>query len=704
MKKSLIVKQDGLKECGAASLLSIIRYYNGNISISRLIELTETDNQGTSFYNLKKAGISIGLEAIGYKVEEFDNLKEIKKPFICQFINNNYEHFVAVYKVNKDKVIIMDPAFGEKKLTKEEFCNLWTSYIMIFSPQKKLVQYKEKKYLNKIIEEVIKSNKTIVLGILTLSIIFSIISFMCTMYFEIVLDFLLETTINNLLAITFIFSCLYLLRSITNFFRNELLIILNQKLDCSSFLYTFQRILLLPYSYYKNRTTGEIISRINDLIYVKNILNKIILTVCLDTLICIGCSMILFIKNKLLFSILLITILIYVILYLLFKPRLKKYTEITQENSAQINSFLTETISGFETIKNMHLESIINNKLETIYLNALNDNFQYENISNLEIFMKDIITYIGILLVHFIGFTLVMRQEISIGNFLTMSFLTNYMIDPIKNILDLNKEYYYATNSIKRANNMLEIESENLEKKSNYSLKGNILLNNLNFSYKTDSLTLNNINLKIEANEKVMILGQSGSGKSTIIKLILKYYEANRNNIYLDEFDINDLTISNIREQISCITQNEILFNDTIRNNIIMGRKINEEEFQEVVKLTHINDFTKNLFLGLDTNLEENGLNLSGGERQRIILARMLLKKSKIIIIDEGLNAIDINLERIILKNIFLKYQDKTIVVVSHRTENQDLFEHIILMENGRIKKDLKYRGGIYDRQIYNTK
>ena len=135
-----------------------------------------------------------------------------------------------------------------------------------------------------------------------------------------------------------------------------------------------------------------------------------------------------------------------------------------------------------------------------------------------------------------------------------------------------------------------------------------------------------------------------------------------------------------------------------------MGRKINEEEFQEVVKLTHINDFTKNLFLGLDTNLEENGLNLSGGERQRIILARMLLKKSKIIIIDEGLNAIDINLERIILKNIFLKYQDKTIVVVSHRTENQDLFKQKILMENGRIKKDLKYRGGIYDRQIYNTK
>ena len=394
MKKSLIVLQDGYKECGAASLLSIIRYYKGNISMSRLLELTGTDKQGTNFYNLKKASEEIGLEAIGYQVDNIEKLFEVKEPFICQIISNNYEHFVVVYEITNNKIIIMDPASGKRKIQINEFEKIWTSYIMIFSPARKLIMYKEKKYFNNIIIETLKKNKAIVLDILILSIIFAIISFISTLYFEIILNFVLDTTEKNLLAITMIFSILFLFKCITNFFRNELLICLNQKIDCNCFLHTFRKILLLPYSYYKNRPTGEIISKINDLIYVKNILNKIILTVCLDLLICISCSIILLIRNKELFLLLLIIIIIYVLLFYLFKSKLKSFTEIIQENSAKLNSYLIETISGFETVKNMHLESAVNNKIENLYLNALSDNFQYENISNLEIFMKDIVTSI----------------------------------------------------------------------------------------------------------------------------------------------------------------------------------------------------------------------------------------------------------------------------------------------------------------------
>ena len=245
MKKSLIVKQDGYKECGAASLLSIIRYYHGNISIARLVEMTNTNIEGTNFYQLKLAAEEIGLETIGYQVDNFNSLKEIKKPFICQLINNHYEHFVVVYEIKRNKIIVMDPAVGEKNMTIEEFKLQWTSHIMIFSPKKKLVSLKEKKYLNKIIINTLKSNKRIVIDILILSIIFTIVSFICTLYFEIVLDYILDTVYSNLLIITFIFSILFIIKCLTNFFRNELLIYLNQKIDCSCFTNTFQRILLL---------------------------------------------------------------------------------------------------------------------------------------------------------------------------------------------------------------------------------------------------------------------------------------------------------------------------------------------------------------------------------------------------------------------------------------------------------------------------
>ena len=698
MKKSLIVLQDGYKECGAASLLSIIRYYHGNIPITRLTELTQTTTDGTSFYNLKLAAEELGLEAIGYKTDKITNLKEINKPFICQLINNNYEHFTVVYEVKKAKIIMMDPAKGECVLTEEEFMKKWTGYIMIFSPKKKLNNYKDEKYLNKIIVETLKKNKRILLDITLLSIVFMLVSLIYTKYLEIALEYIIGTTVNNLVAITFVFAILLLIKCITNFFRNELLIYLNQKMDCSILLNTFKKILLLPYNYYKNKTTGEIVSRINDLIYVKNILNKIILTVCLDSIILICFSIILFINYSKLFPLLVIIILIYIIVFYLFKRTLKNYTEKNQINSAKLNSYLIETINGFETIKNMNLESITNKKLEKTYINILNHYFEYENIANLELLIKEIVSMIGLLLLEFLGLTLVMKNKMTFGNLLTFTFLTNYVLDPIRNILDLNKEYFYAENAINRANHLFEVESEDLSKKTHFKLKGDIIFNHLTYGYTIDHNILKDITLKINAGEKVMILGNSGSGKSTILKLLLKYYFPNRDSIYLDKIDLNDFSISDIREQIACVSQNELIFNDTIKNNITVNRNITESDFQEMVQLTYVNEIVKNLFLGYDTKLEENGQNISGGQKQRIVLARMLLKPSKIVLIDEGLNAIDINLERKILKNIFSKYKEKTFIIVSHRIENIDLFHRVIELDSGFMKQNIhKEKGQNYD-------
>lgn len=689
MKKHLIVKQDGFKECGAASLLSIIRYYGGNISINKLVEMTNTDKSGTNFYCLKEAAFQIGLEAIGYKVDDINNLLSLNIPFICQLINNNYEHFVVVYKFQKNKVIMMDPAIGERIITIDEFSKMWTSYIMIFKPIKKLVFFQDKKYLNKIIIETLVNNKVIVITILFCSIIFTLTSIIYTLYFQIVLDYVLGTEIHNLIIITFFFASLILIKCISSFFRNELLIFFNQKLDCSIFLNIFKKILLLPYSYYKNKTTGEITSRINDLMYVKNIINKIIITAFLDIIIIILSGIILISINPLLFLLLIIIMIIYLIILYIFRPVLKNYIDKFQNNNSLIESYLIESINGFETIKNMSNEDNVIYKMESLYTKALNDSFTYDNISNLEIFIKDIVYLIGILLINFLGFTFVFENKLSLGTFLTFTLLTNYFIDPIKNIIDLSKEYYYAVNAIKRVNNLLDIESIDLSTRTNHIIKGNIKLNNLTFSYNGEKNILNNLNLEINDYERVIILGNSGSGKSTIFKLLLKYYKVDRNMFYLNNIDINDLSLYDVRSNITCFSQNEILYNDTIKNNIIMDRNISDDEFLKVCKLTYVDDFVKDMFLGYDTRLEENGLNLSGGQRQRIMLARTLLKKAKIILIDEGLNAVDINLERKILKNIFREYQECTIIVISHRYENLDLFNRVIHIDNGIIKNEL---------------
>ena len=693
MQKKLIVKQDGFKECGAACLLSIIRYYQGNIPINKLIELTRTNKEGTTFYNLKNTAEKIGLETKAFKIENKDILlfNQIKKPSICQIIKNNYTHFIVIYKIEKEKVIVMDPASGFKRIKIEEFKQIWTGNILIFSKKSDIPYIKEDKYLNKIIKETIIKNKSIVLNITIISIIFTILSCFYTMYFRLIIDNIIYNTPNKLTIITIIFGLILIIRLITNYTRNTLLIYINEKIDCNIFINSFKKVLLLPYSYYKNKTTGEIISRINDLTYIRNILSKIILTVFLDLILSLICGIILLFINKTMFILLIITILIYIISFYLFKPILKKYTNINQENNALINSNMIELINGFETIKNLNIEKIMNNKIDSLYADSINMNTKYEHIINLEIFIKDLITYINILIIEFIGFNLVRKNLLTIGSLITYTTLIAYFIEPIRNTIDLNKEYYYALNALKRANNLFDIESTDLITKTNYAIKGNIKINNLSYSYNDYTNVLDNININIKKGEKILLLGNSGSGKSTIFKILSKYYTPKRNTIYLDNTDINDISITNIKNNITMISQEEIILNDTIKNNIIINRKIKDKDFQNICKITCIDKIVKNMFLGYNTKLEENGQNISGGQRQRIILARALLKPANIILIDEGLNAVDINLERIILKNIFKYFKNKTIIIISHRTENMDLYDRVIKLEKGKIKEDIKY-------------
>ena len=700
MKKKLIVKQDGYKECGISCLLSIIRYFGGNISINKLAELTHTNKKGTTFYNLKVAASKFGIESEAFKIYDktIDNLKKIILPSICQIIDDNYEHFIVLYHVDNNYVIVMDPARGKRKIAISIFLEMWTGYVISFIRTKSIPYIEDKKFLNNIIISFFIKNKGIVLNIVFFSILFTITSSFYAMYGGMVIDYFLATSKNGLFIITVVFLIILIIKSILFYVRNKLLIYLNQRLDCTIFLSSFQKILLLPYSYYKSRTTGEVLTRINDLEYVKNMLSKIVLTLVLDLFVSFICAIILLRINVLMFILLLVTILIYIFIFLLFGPIIKKYTDINQENTAKINSLLIEIINGYGTIKNLNLESVMNEKMSSLYVKSLRAFSIYDNINNWELFFKDFITYIGLLFIEFVGFNYVFDNILTTGQIVIFISLVTYFITPIRDIIDLNKEYFYAINSLKRANNLMDIESVNLDMKTNFDIKGNIKINNLTYSYDDYTKILKDITLDINMGEKVLILGDSGSGKSTIIKLLAKYYGVNRDSIYLDDVDINDISVSNLRDNLTIILQDEVLFTDTIKNNIVIGRRIDDSEFSDVCKLLYIDQVVKDKYLGYNTKLEENGCNLSGGQRQRIILARALLKKGNIILIDEGLNAIDINLERKILKNIFDRYRNKTIIIVSHRLENMDLYDIVIELRNGYINSfKRKTQGAFYN-------
>ncbi|MGN1311807.1 MAG: peptidase domain-containing ABC transporter [Bacilli bacterium] len=687
MKKDLIVIQDGAKDCGASCLLSIIRYYGGNISKEKLIDMTKTTKDGTTFFGISSAAESLGLTTKSYKVDDIDKIKKIIPPILCQINNNGYNHFIIIYKIYNNRLLIMDPSKGKEVIDLFDFNNIWTGYIMLFEKSLPLINNKENKIFGKIIKEVIIKNKGNILFITILSLIITTSTCLASFYSEVVFDKVIDTEINNLIFITLIFFILFIIKNITNFIRNHLLIYLNQKLDISIILNAFSKIILLPYRYYKNKTTAEVLSRINDLSYVKKFISKIIITIFLDTLVFIIAFIIIYTINRKILNIFILTEILYLIIILIFNKTIKKYTTQSQKNIALINSAIVESVSSFETIKGLNIEDNIIYKFSQNYSKALNTNYNLEKLNNTISLLKEIITDISLLLINFYSFKLIMTNHLTIGNYMTITMLSNYLIYPIRNIINLTEEYHYVKNSITRANNLFEVEDENIYDNKKLEVNGNIKITNLKYTFNNKNYILKNINLFIKDKDRVILLGPSGSGKSTILKILYKYLEVDRKTVYINGYDINDYSLIDIRKNITYISQNEIIYNDTIRNNIILDREVSEIDYLNICHLLHIDDIVKDNILGYDYILEENAINLSGGQRQKIILARSLLKRSNIIMIDEGFSQIDIETEREILQNIFRYFYNKTFIVISHRTENLDLYNRIIKIKEGKIKE-----------------
>ncbi len=686
MKKNLIVLQDGAKDCGAACLRSIIQYYGGNVTLERLIELTKTTKEGTTFYNLKEASEEIGLATRSYRVDDIEKIKEINIPFICQITKNNYTHFIVVYKIKDNKLLIMDPSIGKQSIDIFDFNNIWTGNIMLFEKVSTLPLEEDQNITNRLIKEVLKNNKGNIIFVMILSLISTILSCLVSLYSQIIFDKIIDTELNNLIIITLTFSILYIIKNITNYIRNHILIYISQKLDINILLNTFTKVVLLPYNYYKNRRSSEVLSKINDLSYIKNFISKIIVTTFLDFLLLMVATITIYYKIKEVLIIFIIAQILYILIVLIFNNYIKNITIKRQEATAILNNTIIESVSTFETIKGLNIEDNIIYKFSKDYSSLLNITFDIDKLNNLLTFLKEMIINICLITVDYYIFKNIMNGISTTGDYLTITILSSYLIYPISNIMDLSYEYHYIKNSIKRANTFFEVEEEKIHDKRKLIVNGNIKITNLKYTFNNKYYVLNDINLFIKNNDRVLILGSSGSGKSTILKLLYKYLEADRKTIYINGYDINDYSLSDIRESITYVSQNELLFNDTIRNNIILGRDVSEIDYLNICKILHIDDIVKDSIQGYDYVLEENGINLSGGQRQRIILARSLLKNSNIIMIDEGFNQIDITLEREILQDIFTYYHNKTFIIVSHRKENSDLYNRIIKIKNGVVQ------------------
>ena len=676
-KKYPFTKQEGLKDCAAACMQMIIKYYNGYISINDLNEMLETTKEGVSAFKIIEVSNKIGFKATGIRLNLLELTKSVTLPVIAHVVINNYNHYIVVYKIDsfKKSVIIADPQSKIKTISFKEFESIWTNVIINLYPVKPIEHRNYEKHLN--YKNIILKNKKTIFQLCHISFIYMILSIVASFYMKYVFDNYLSN-FYLIFTVFILFIIINLYKIFTNLIRTKILINLNKNIDIDLSLDIFSKILSLPYGYYRNKTTGEIITRYTELSKIRETISKVLLTLFLDLPLCITSFIIMYFLNSKLTMISLIAVLLYTIIVIGYNRILNDTILEAQIKKAEMNTVLIESINGFETIKGLNLYDYINLKFENKYIKYLKNVIRIDSILNIKENLKEIVNQLIEMIIIFTGVIYVRSETITIGTLMTYNSILVFFLAPIRNLLSLDNSIIESKRIVKRVNEMLKKE-ENVKKIN--IVYGDILIKSLSFK-QNEKIILNKINLHISKGEKVIITGKSGSGKSTLLKILMNYY-----NDYQGEIKINGINIKSINLKNVYISQNETLFTDTIYNNIVLGN--NDSNFSEIVKMCYVDEII-NSNLGYNQIIEENGFNISGGQKQRIILARSIINEFDLLLIDEGLNQIDVELERKILKNLFNKFHDKTIIIVSHRLENMDLYDKLIKLENGKVKECVK--------------
>lgn len=663
MKKYPFVKQDGIKDCASACVQMILKYYGGYTSMTKLNEMMRTSHKGTDAYHLVLALQELGFKAEGRKFKNF----YFPLPVIAHvIINDSYKHYVVIYEVDfrRRRLLIGDPSFGLRRLSFDEFKKMWTGVIITIKPVRKLIKEEEPKVIPFVLKLVRPNVKSLIL-IGGLSFVVSVLAVVTSFFLQVLINYL-NKDFDGLFDVCGIFLVVFLAYAFLKFFRNSRLIKLNREIDSRLSIDTFKKIVHLPYRFFRQRTTGEITSYFNDLFWIREFIMDVSIAIFTNLPIMI---MIFLVMAYLNFGALLIVLFICLLYFLDFVYYFRK-NEIKVDQAlyekAFVNSYMTERIGGFESVKNLDMEGMVISKFRKVYEKYLSTVKDVDITYNKQSLDKEIVHYFGLFfLIIYIFLEISKGMVFSEG--VTLFILAIYFLDNFRNILGFDLEVKEVTSAVKHVSELLNY---NKQKKIRKQICGDIRFTNVSYSFDDEKKVLDGISLVIKQGEKVMVTGKSGSGKSTLFKILKGFYNDYQGKIFIGNKDIRRLKVSGI----NYICQKENIFTGTLKDNLELLGKYDQRDICEI----------KDIGLEYDDLLEENGFNLSGGQRQRIILARAL-NKFNILIIDEGLSEVDVNMERRIIKGLLERYKNKTIIYVSHRRDNLDLFDRLVEINDGKI-------------------
>ena len=704
MKKVPYIEQMHHSECGLSSLAMILNYYGHCIFLSELREIYGVSKGGTSLYQITKIAENYNLDVEGYRVIAED-LKGVKLPAIVHWEN---KHYVVLERINNKKAIIVDPAQGRMSIPFKEFESKYSGIALTLNPNENFQLRKGTSHVRYFLNYILK-NKKLIATIIFISLIAQVVTLGVPQLIQWMTDTLFVREKEDLLSlvgysILLLFSGYFVFTGL----RGILIAKLQTAVDKLLMTDFIGKLLKLTYSFFENRSTGELLFRANSNVYIRQILSTKVITVFIDVVLLIS-----YIAMMATYSLILTGIVLFlgVVIFstLIISTKIsRKLAEKEISHQARGQSILSETLNGIGDVKVMGMEKNVFDQWQKVFKQQIK---YAERRSIWTMFINTIATtlqfILPVLLLWLSGKALI-NGSMSLGMVLAFNALSTAFMAPIISLGNSYGELIYLGSYIQKLYDVMTgTEEKQGEVQESLSLKGEIELKNVFYKHNFFSdYSLKNISFKVSPGERVAVVGASGSGKSTLVKILLGLYKPTDGDLYVDGKSINEYELGQLRQNMGVVFQEARLFNKTIYENIALAKEdMPLEEAVVAAYRANIHEEIMKLPLNYHTTVSEFGINFSGGQRQRIILARALAQNSSILILDEATSALDTVSENKISE--YLKTLESTQILIAHRLSTVRDVDRIIVMDKGEIveignHQELLNKKGYYYR-LYTT-
>ncbi len=698
--------QHSASDCSAACVVMVGQYWGKDFNINRLRELAHVSRDGASLKGLATATERLGFNSRPVKAS-LDRLISQRLPVIAHWDGN---HYVVVFEITPEYVIICDPAIGQKKLTHAEFVKSWTGYCLLIEPTLALKQAADGKSTDFWqLFQLVTPHKVVIAEIFVASIVLQIFGLISPIFTQLILDgAIVHKSTNSLTAFgigLLIFGGFQIAMAAL---RQYLMALTANRIDAALVVGFIRHTFSLPLSYFDSRHVGDIISRVQENHKIQHFITGQSLGILLDLMSVFVYATLMFVYSWKLALVTLISIPPFLILTFASTPFLKKMSREIFNASNDENSYLIEALNGVRTVKSMSVERSVRWNWEERLNKEIKQIYRGQIIGIKIQAISSVINTISSTALIWIGASLVISGEFTIGQLFAFNMLSANVINPFQRLAGLWNSLQEIGIAIERLCDVIEAKPEEDQASSRQELgklQGYVKFKNVTFRYNkdADANILQNITFEIKPGQTIALVGRSGSGKTTLSKLMLGLYEPTTGAIEIDGKDLQTIALHSLRSQVGVVDQDTFLFSGTVKNNITLAKPgAKQSEIQRAAELAGADEFINKMPMRYETEIGESGGMLSGGQRQRIAIARALLSNPRLLIFDEATSSLDTESERIIQTNLEKIRRNRSTIIIAHRlstVQNADLIlvlDKGVLIESGNHRELMAKRGQYY--------